>query len=65
MLGRIATVTINTPDISAAVAAYQRYLGYRAVHDGALGRDEHELQVLRNRHHAFERSTTSSMVPAR
>ena len=39
MLGRIATVTINTPDIPAAVAAYQRYLGYRVVDDGALGRD--------------------------
>jgi catechol 2,3-dioxygenase-like lactoylglutathione lyase family enzyme len=39
MLGRIATVTINTPDIPAAVAAYQRYLGYRVVDDRALGRD--------------------------
>ncbi len=39
MLGRIATVTINTPDIPAAVAAYQRFLGYRVVDDGALGRD--------------------------
>ena len=39
MLGRIATVTINTPDLPAAVAAYQRYLGYRVVDDGALGRD--------------------------
>jgi catechol 2,3-dioxygenase-like lactoylglutathione lyase family enzyme len=39
MLGRIATVTINAPDIPAAVAAYQRFLGYRVVDDGALGRD--------------------------
>jgi catechol 2,3-dioxygenase-like lactoylglutathione lyase family enzyme len=39
MLGRISTVTINTPDLPAAVAAYQRYLGYRVVDDGALGRD--------------------------
>jgi catechol 2,3-dioxygenase-like lactoylglutathione lyase family enzyme len=39
MLGRIATVTITAPDLPAAVAAYQRYLGYRVVDDGALGRD--------------------------
>ncbi len=39
MLGRISTVTINTPDLPAAAAAYQRYLGYRVVDDGALGRD--------------------------
>jgi catechol 2,3-dioxygenase-like lactoylglutathione lyase family enzyme len=39
MLGRISTVTINTPDLPAAVAAYQRYLGYRVVDDGALGRE--------------------------
>jgi catechol 2,3-dioxygenase-like lactoylglutathione lyase family enzyme len=39
MLGRIAAVTINTPDIAATVAAYQSYLGYRVVDDGALGRD--------------------------
>ena len=39
MLGRISTVTITAPDLPAAVAAYQRYLGYRVVDDGALGRD--------------------------
>jgi catechol 2,3-dioxygenase-like lactoylglutathione lyase family enzyme len=39
MLGRISTVTITTPDLQAAVAAYQRYLGYRVVDDGALGRE--------------------------
>ena len=39
MLGRISTVTITAPDLRAAVAAYQRYLGYRVVDDGALGRD--------------------------
>ena len=39
MLGRIATVTITAPDLRVAVAAYQRYLGYRVVDDGALGRD--------------------------
>lgn len=39
MLGRISTVTITTPDLPASVAAYQRYLGYRVVDDGALGRD--------------------------
>jgi len=39
MLGRISTVTITTPDLPAAAAAYQRYLGYRVVDDGALGRD--------------------------
>ena len=39
MLGRITTVTITAPDVPAAVAAYQRYLGYRVVDDGALGRD--------------------------
>jgi catechol 2,3-dioxygenase-like lactoylglutathione lyase family enzyme len=39
MLGRISTVTINAPDLPAAVAAYQRYLGYRVVDDGALGRE--------------------------
>lgn len=39
MLGRISAVTITTPDLPAAVAAYQRYLGYRVVDDGALARD--------------------------
>jgi hypothetical protein len=39
MLGRISTVTITTPDLPAATAAYQRYLGYCVVDDGALGRD--------------------------
>lgn len=39
MLGRITTVTITAPDVPATVAAYQRYLGYRVVDDGALGRD--------------------------
>jgi catechol 2,3-dioxygenase-like lactoylglutathione lyase family enzyme len=39
MLGRISTVTITAPDLPAAVAAYQRYLGYRVVDDGALGRE--------------------------
>lgn len=39
MLGRISTVTITAPDLPATVAAYQRYLGYRVVDDGALGRD--------------------------
>jgi catechol 2,3-dioxygenase-like lactoylglutathione lyase family enzyme len=39
MLGRISTVTITTPDLPAAIAAYQRYLGYRVVDDGALARD--------------------------
>jgi catechol 2,3-dioxygenase-like lactoylglutathione lyase family enzyme len=39
MLGRISTVTINTADLPATVAAYQRYLGYRVVRDGALGRE--------------------------
>jgi catechol 2,3-dioxygenase-like lactoylglutathione lyase family enzyme len=39
MLGRISTVTITAPDLPAAVAAYQRYLGYRVVDDGALGHD--------------------------
>jgi catechol 2,3-dioxygenase-like lactoylglutathione lyase family enzyme len=37
MLGRISTVTISTPDLPAAAAAYQRHLGYRVVDDGALG----------------------------
>jgi catechol 2,3-dioxygenase-like lactoylglutathione lyase family enzyme len=36
MLGRISTVTINTPDLPATVGAYQRFLGYRVVDDGAL-----------------------------
>jgi hypothetical protein len=39
MLGRISTVTITTPDLPVAVAAYQRCLAYRVVADGALGRD--------------------------
>jgi catechol 2,3-dioxygenase-like lactoylglutathione lyase family enzyme len=39
MLGRISTVTINTPDLRAAAAAYQRFLGYRVIDDGALPRD--------------------------
>ena len=39
MLGRIATVTLTTPDLPAAAAAYQRYLGYRVLDDGALGHD--------------------------
>jgi len=39
MLGRISTVTINAPDLPATAAAYERWLGYRIVDDGALGRD--------------------------
>jgi catechol 2,3-dioxygenase-like lactoylglutathione lyase family enzyme len=39
MLGRISTVTVNAPDLPASIAAYQRYLGYRVVEDGALGRE--------------------------
>lgn len=39
MLGRIAAVTLTTPDLPAATAAYQRHLGYRVTDDGALGRD--------------------------
>lgn len=39
MLGRIAAVTIATPDLRASTAAYQRYLGYRIADDGALGRE--------------------------
>jgi catechol 2,3-dioxygenase-like lactoylglutathione lyase family enzyme len=39
MLGRISTVTITTPGLPAAAAAYQRYLGYRVVDDGALPRE--------------------------
>ena len=39
MLGRISTVTITAPDLPAAAAAYQRYLGYRVVDDGALPRE--------------------------
>jgi catechol 2,3-dioxygenase-like lactoylglutathione lyase family enzyme len=39
MLGRISTVTITTPDLPAAATAYQRYLGYRVLDDGALGRN--------------------------
>ena len=39
MLGRIAAVTVTTPDVSASVAAYQRHLGYRVVDDGALPRE--------------------------
>jgi len=39
MLGRISTVTVTTPALPATVGAYQRYLGYRVVDDGALGRD--------------------------
>jgi catechol 2,3-dioxygenase-like lactoylglutathione lyase family enzyme len=39
MLGRISTVTINTPDLRATAAAYQRFLGYRVIDDGALPRD--------------------------
>lgn len=39
MLGRISTVTVTTPDLPAAAAAYQRYLGYRVLDDGALGHD--------------------------
>lgn len=39
MLGRISIVTITTPDLPAAAAAYQRYLGYRVADDRALGRD--------------------------
>ena len=33
MLGRISTVTITAPDLPAAVAAHQRYLGYGFVDD--------------------------------
>jgi hypothetical protein len=39
MLGRIATVTLTTPDLRAATSAYQRCLGYRVTDDGALGRE--------------------------
>lgn len=39
MLGRISTVTINAPVLPASIAAYQRYLGYRVVEDGALSHD--------------------------
>jgi len=39
MLGRISTVTINAPDLPAAAMAYERWLGYRIVEDGAIGRD--------------------------
>lgn len=39
MLGRIAAVTLTTPDLAAATAAYQRYLDYRVTDDGALGRE--------------------------
>ncbi len=39
MLGRIATVTLTAPDLSAATAAYRDYLGYRVTSDGALGRE--------------------------
>jgi catechol 2,3-dioxygenase-like lactoylglutathione lyase family enzyme len=39
MPGRISTVTLNTPDLPAAVAAYQRYLGFRVLDDGALARE--------------------------
>ena len=39
MLGRISTVTITAPDLPATVAAYQRYLDYRVVEDGALSHD--------------------------
>lgn len=39
MLGRISTVTLTAPDLAAATAAYRQYLGYRVMHDGALGRE--------------------------
>jgi catechol 2,3-dioxygenase-like lactoylglutathione lyase family enzyme len=38
-LGRIAAVTITTPDPAASIAAYRRYLGYTVVDDGALPRE--------------------------
>ena len=39
MLGRIAAVTITTPDPAASIAAYRRYLDYAVVDDGALPRE--------------------------
>jgi len=39
MLGRIAAVTLNAPDLAAATSAYRDHLGYRVAHDGALGRE--------------------------